>query len=97
MEILHGSFLCHISVWPHLSRSCMDTMLGMFDYTEHWIMKLMKKKETETEYDKMLLAYCIDFSLYIICCSVVNEPLESISLDLGFAGNTLAEGISIQI
>lgn len=23
---------------------------------------------------------------------VVNEPLESISLDLGFSGNTLAEG-----
>lgn len=25
-------------------------------------------------------------------CRVVNEPLESISLDLGFGGNTLAEG-----
>ncbi|KAF3333172.1 putative plastidic glucose transporter 2 [Carex littledalei] len=27
--------------------------------------------------------------------SVVNEPLESISLDLGFAGNTLAEGLVV--
>ena len=26
------------------------------------------------------------------CDRVVNEPLESISLDLGFKGNTLAEG-----
>lgn len=25
---------------------------------------------------------------------VVNEPLESISSDLGFTGNTLAEGIT---
>lgn len=29
--------------------------------------------------------------------SVVNEPLESISLDLGFGGNTLAEGYTLWI
>jgi MFS family permease len=28
---------------------------------------------------------------------VVNEPLESISTDLGFAGNTLAEGLVVSI
>lgn len=30
--------------------------------------------------------------LFHIYCRVVNEPLESISHDLGFSGNTLAEG-----
>lgn len=28
----------------------------------------------------------------LFTCRVVNEPLESIALDLGFGGNTLAEG-----
>lgn len=34
-------------------------------------------------------------ALYL--CRVVNETLESISLDLGFNGSTLAEGISCDL
>ncbi|KAE9462826.1 hypothetical protein C3L33_05260, partial [Rhododendron williamsianum] len=32
---------------------------------------------------------------YGVCPLVVNEPLESISTDLGFSGNTLAEGLVV--
>lgn len=32
------------------------------------------------------------FLLDLLNSRVVNEPLESISMDLGFSGNTLAEG-----
>ncbi|XP_062111654.1 probable plastidic glucose transporter 2 isoform X1 [Humulus lupulus] len=31
----------------------------------------------------------------LMMCRVVNEPLENISVDLGFSGNTLAEGLVV--
>lgn len=34
----------------------------------------------------------IHFVLMLVFYRVVNEPLESISVDLGFSGNSLAEG-----
>lgn len=47
-------------------------MLGMLDCIEHWIFEVTetKIKETEIEYERMLLAYCIDFFLvyYMLQC-----------------------------
>lgn len=34
----------------------------------------------------------LSFIFILVLYRVVNEPLESISVDLGFSGNTLAEG-----
>lgn len=38
-----------------------------------------------------LLTFAFLFFILVLY-RVVNEPLESISVDLGFSGNTLAEG-----
>lgn len=46
----------------------------------------------------MFISYSFSPFLFDIECHflfrVVNEPLESISLDLGFGGDTMAEGTS---
>ncbi|GFY98361.1 major facilitator superfamily protein [Actinidia rufa] len=42
-----------------------------------------------------LFGYHMGFALDLELVLVVNEPLESISIDLGFSGNTLAEGLVV--
>ncbi|KAG5564769.1 hypothetical protein RHGRI_000842 [Rhododendron griersonianum] len=43
----------------------------------------------------MGFALCLEVLLLSAISLVVNEPLESISTDLGFSGNTLAEGLVV--
>lgn len=43
----------------------------------------------------IIIVTCTDFLQRLFCHRVVNEPLESISSDLGFSGDTLAEGVYI--
>ncbi|KAJ1377312.1 Sugar transporter, conserved site [Sesbania bispinosa] len=49
------------------------------------------------EYDKFIEELTRYFKTGIILSVVVNEPLESISVDLGFKGNTLAEGLVVSM
>lgn len=41
----------------------------------------------------IIIITCLNFHHLCLCHRVVNEPLEIISSDLGFSGDTLAEGI----
>lgn len=80
MAIPRGGDLCRTCAWRRSRPFCSDTTLGEYgsSYSKYKVGIFFFKRFVVI--------------LGVMCCSVVNEPLESISLDLGFAGNTMEEG-----
>lgn len=69
-------------LWLPSLRSYLVTTLGVLLCLETLVTFSSITRKTNTW-----------FLIYnILLCSVVNETLESISLDLGFSGNTISEG-----
>ena len=63
---------------------------------ENGLEKESSNPSWKLSFPHVLLATISSF-LFGYHLGVVNEPLESISVDLGFSGNTLAEGLVVSI
>lgn len=81
-------------------RDCMDSN-DLEDYSGCFSEQLVSDLEQETtvpswklSFPHVLAATIVSF-LFGYHLGVVNEPLESISVDLGFHGNTMAEGLVV--
>ncbi|XP_022893379.1 probable plastidic glucose transporter 2 isoform X3 [Olea europaea var. sylvestris] len=81
-------------------RDYMDSN-DLEDYSVCFSEQLLSDSEQETNvpswklsFPHVLVATIVSF-LYGYHLGVVNEPLETISVDLGFLGNTMAEGLVV--
>ncbi|XP_061350579.1 probable plastidic glucose transporter 2 isoform X2 [Gastrolobium bilobum] len=81
---------------PSRDNSNMDDVEENSDLLDNCLDKETSNPSWKLSLPHVLVATISSF-LFGYHLGVVNEPLESISVDLGFSGNTLAEGLVVSI